>query len=91
MNLNNLNEEQLEFILKGLELLSHSGVEMEDVLKISALHQYIDKTATEILNKANNPDIPETLARMPNKGERQILGKPDYAKTTSSPVQGQSP
>jgi hypothetical protein len=80
MNLNNLSEEQLEFILKGLELLSHSGVDMEDVLKISALHQYIDNTATEILNKMNNEEIPETLARMPNKDERQVLGRAEYVK-----------
>lgn len=81
MNLNSLSEESVEFILKGLELLTRTAdFTMEDILKISALHQFIDKTATEILNQANNPEVPETLTRMPNKDERFIYGQEKYVK-----------
>jgi hypothetical protein len=81
MNLNNLNEEAVEFILKGLEILTKTGeFDMEDVLKIAALHQFIDKAATEILDKANNEEVPETLARNPNKNERFVYGKSEYVK-----------
>lgn len=81
MNLNNLSEESVEFILKGLELITRTGeFTMEEVLKIAALHQMIDKTATEILNQANNEEVPETLARMPNKNERFVYGKEDFVK-----------
>jgi hypothetical protein len=81
MNLNNLSEEAVTFILKGLECLTRNGeLPMEDILKVSALYQLIDKTATEILNQTNNEDIPETLARMPNKDERFVYGKGEYVK-----------
>lgn len=81
MNLNNLSEESVDFILKGLELLTRTAdFTMEDILKISALHQFIDKTATEILNQANNPEVPETLNRMPNKDERFVYGQKDFVK-----------
>jgi hypothetical protein len=81
VNLNNLSEESVEFILKGLEILTKTGeFDMEDVLKIAALHQLIDKTATEILNQTNNEEIPETLARSPNKDERFVYGKAEFVK-----------
>lgn len=81
MNLNNLSEESVGFILKGLHILTKTDeVTMEDVLKIAALHQLIDKTATEILNQANNPEVPETLVRMPNKDERFVYGQKDFVK-----------
>lgn len=81
MNLNNLSEESVDFILKGLESLTRIGeFTMEEVLKIAALHQWIDKTATEILNQANNPEVPATLSRLPNKDERFVYGKEDFVK-----------
>lgn len=81
MNLNGLNEEAIVFIMKGLECLCRTGdITMEDILKVSALHKMIDKTATEILDKTDNEEIPETLIRGPNKGERQVLGREKYVK-----------
>jgi len=81
MNLNNLSEEGVTFVLKGLECLARNGeLTMEDMLKVVALHQIIDKTATEILDKTNNEEVPETLARNANKNERFVYGKPEYVK-----------
>lgn len=81
MNLNNLSEEGVTFILKGLECLVHAeGMTMEDIMKVSVLHQAIDKIATEILNQANNPEVPATLSRLPNKDERFVYGKEDFVK-----------
>jgi hypothetical protein len=81
MNLNNINEEGVTFIMKGLECLARNGeLAMEDMFKVLALHQIIDKTATEILNQANNEEVPETLSRNPNKNERFFYGKSEYVK-----------
>jgi hypothetical protein len=81
MNLNNINEEGVIFILKGLESLIRNGeLTMEDILKASALHQMIDKLAREIIDKTDNEALPETLTRGPNTGEKFIYGREKYVK-----------
>ena len=85
MNLNNLDDNQIGYVLSGLRMLMVQWSDVEDydeadLLQITSLYISLKNVVNEIIKKINNPDIPETLARQPNKGEGTVLGQANYKK-----------
>jgi hypothetical protein len=81
-----LDDRHITYMLYGLKSLAMHWAEfenltMKDVGKICVMHDsiedYINKRIAEM---DKEPDIPETLKREPNKGERTVLGKKEYVK-----------
>lgn len=81
-----LDDEHLSFVINGLECLFQRygdfGYKIEDAIKIGKMHEGLEDAVRKIISKAEGRDQPETLARNPEPGERTVLGKADYVKTT---------
>lgn len=83
-----LSDEGIGYVLNGLSALMISWRDYQytevDVLKIAllfkALKEYVDRRVAEMDKESE----PETLTREPRKGERQVLGRPEFVKTSSS-------
>jgi hypothetical protein len=85
MNLNGLNDNQIGYILNGLQVLMSHWHEFEqydenDLMAICQTYITLKKNINDIIARMDNEPVPETLARQPNKGEGTVLGRPDYKK-----------
>lgn len=80
------DQKHFDYLVKGLEVLSQQlyqsqNYTMTEILEISIFHKFLDDTSKKLYEPKDN--LPETLSREPNKGERTVLGRPSYVKDTS--------
>jgi|GEM_PF-4102713 len=78
------NDKQIGYLLDALQVLIENAFTrfdyytMDDIVAIASFHIGIKKELDKLI--AIDESTPETLRREPNKGERTILGHPDYIK-----------
>ena len=94
MNLTNLDSDTVGYIINGLWLLMKYWTEFNeydevDVNKISQSYMLLKRVyEKKIAEIDHEEELPETLAREPNKGEGTKLGSPNYIKTNAGASRG---